>query len=185
MSNFSLQEIYRQKICPKLKKEFKLKSYLAVPNIKKVVVNIGIGDIAKDKKSLNKVINYLTALTGQKPTVRVAKKSIAEFKTRVGSPIGLKVTLRKRRAFSFLSKLFNIVLPRVRDFSGLSLAAFDGRGNYNLGLREQIIFPEVDYDKIDKIRGLEITIVTSCEEDKKAKRLLEELGMPFERSGHG
>lgn len=179
MSN--LQDKYRQQIVPKLQKEFGLKSPLAVPKILRVVINVGVGDAAKDKNVLKKVEEYLAALSGQKPAIRQAKKSIAEFRIRVGSPVGLMVTLRGRRAFDFLDKLFNIVLARVRDFKGVKNQAFDGRGNYTLGLREQIIFPEVEYDKIDRARGMEITIVTSSNNDEKAKRLLKELGMPFER----
>lgn len=172
---------YRQEIVPKLQKEFGFKNALAVPKIIKVVINIGVGDISRDENALKKSIDYLTALSGQKPLLTKAKKSIAEFKTRVGQAIGLKVTLRKRRAFEFLDKLFSLVLAKVRDFHGVKKSGFDNQGNYTLGLTEQIIFPEVKYDKIDRVRGLEITIVTSTKDSKQAKRLLEELGMPFEK----
>ena len=176
-----LLEKYRKQIIPKLKQEFKVKNLMAVPKIIKVVINIGVGEISSNKTALNKVGEYMSDLAGQKPLITKAKKSIAEFKTPVGSPIGLVVTLRKKRAFDFLDKLFSLVLPRVRDFKGVKKNAFDGRGNYTLGLTEQIIFPEVKYDKIDCVRGLEITIVTDAKDKQKAERLLEELGMPFEK----
>lgn len=176
-----LLEKYRKQIILKLKQEFKLKNPMAVPKILKVIINIGVGDISQDKNALNKVREYMADFTGQKPLITKAKKSIAEFKTRVGSPLGLVVTLRKQRAFDFLDKLFSLVLPRVRDFRGVKKNAFDDSGNYTLGLTEQIIFPEVKYDKIDRVRGMEITIVTNAKDKQKAKRLLEELGMPFEK----
>jgi len=174
-----LQQKYFKEIIPNLKKDLKVNSDLAVPRIIKMVINIGTGEISKDQPALAKTVNYFAALAGQKPVIRKAKKSIAEFKTRVGSPIGLVVTLRGRRAYEFLDKLFSIVLPRVRDFRGVNPKAFDGSGNYTLGLAEQTIFPEVEYDKIDKIRGMEITIVTNAKDNTKARKLLENLGMPF------
>ncbi len=176
-----LLQRYRQEIIPKLQKEFALANPLAVPRIIKVVINVGVGDISHDKTALKKVEDYLADLSGQKPLMTKAKKAIAEFKIRLGSPVGFVVTLRKKRAFDFLDKLFSLVLPRVRDFRGVKKAALDECGNYTLGLTEQIIFPEVKYDKIDRVRGLEITIVTNTKDKQKAKRLLEELGMPFEK----
>lgn len=176
-----LKQKYHQVIVPKLKKEFGCKADLAVPRMIKVVINIGIGEISRDETALKKTITYFTALAGQKPALRTAKKSIAEFKTRIGSPVGLVVTLRGDRAYDFLDRFFSLTLPRVRDFRGVSRKSFDGQGNYTLGLQEQIIFPEVEYDKIDKIRGMEITIVTNSQSQEKALRLLQELGMPFEK----
>jgi large subunit ribosomal protein L5 len=176
-----LLDKYRHQIVAKLKQEFGLKNPMAVPKITKVVINVGTGDITKDETAYKKVIEYMTALSGQKPLVTKAKKSIAEFKIREGSPVGLKVTLRKKRAFDFLDKLFSIVLPRERDFRGVKKSGFDGKGNYTLGLTEQTIFPEVKYDKIDRVRGMEITIVTNSQNSQKAKRLLEELGLPLEK----
>ena len=178
-----LFEKYKKEIALVLQKEFGEKNPLAVPKITKVTVNIGVGNLSKDKKGLEKAINYLTALTGQKPSIRTARKAIADFGVRKGSPIGLTVTLRRKRMYQFLDKLFSIVLPRVRDFQGVSRKSFDGRGNYTFGLKEQIIFPEVDYDKIDKVRGLEITIVINTDDNKKAARLLELMGMPFQKRG--
>lgn len=176
-----LEEKYQKEIIAVFQKEFNIKNSLAVPKIVKVVINVGIGQISSDKPAQEKAINVLAAITGQKPTIRKAKTAIAEFKIRRGTIVGLTVTLRKKRMYQFLDKLFTIVLPRVRDFQGLKRSAFDQQGNYTLGLKEQIIFPEVDYDKIDKIRGLEVTIVTSTKNKKQALRLLELLGMPFEK----
>jgi len=178
-----LEEKFQKLIIPKLKKEFNLKQDLAVPRIKKVVINIGVGEICRDEGALKKANEYLTALSGQKPSTRKSKKSIAEFKTRIGSPVGLVVTLRGRRAFEFLDRLINIVLPRVRDFRGVKNTAFDDQGNYTLALTEQTIFPEVQYDKIDKTRGMEISIVSNANNKVKARRLLEEFGMPFAKEG--
>jgi len=176
-----LKKTYQQKIVPRLLKELNLKNPWAVPRIEKVVINVGLGEAVADKGVIEKVAEVLKAITGQKPKITKARLSVSGFKLREGSPIGLAVTLRQDRMFHFLEKLFKIVFPRLRDFQGLSPKSFDGRGNYTLGLPEQTIFPEVDYDKIDKIRGLEITIVTSAESDEKAKLLLEKLGMPFEK----
>ncbi len=174
-----LQEKYNQTVVKTLQKEFGFTNTLAVPKLIKVVVNVGIGEISHDKQATEKARAVLAAMTGQQPSARMAKKAIAEFKTRQGDVVGLTVVLRGKRMYEFVDKLLNIVLPRERDFSGVKRDAFDGRGNYTLGLREQIIFPEVDYDKIDKVRGLEITIVTSASDKKQALRLLELLGMPF------
>lgn len=176
-----LYKRYQEEIRLELGKKLGKASLLAVPKIDKVVVNMGIGDIAKDKTMKEKAISSIIQLTGQRPESCVAKKAVAEFKTRKGDVIGLRVTLRRKRAYDFLDKLFSLVLPQVRDFQGLSLKGFDGCGNYSLGLAEQIIFPEVDYDTIDRIRGLEITIVTTSKEDKEAKKLLKALGMPFKK----
>jgi len=175
-------EQYRKKIAPKLAKKLGKKNLLAVPRIAKVIVNIGIGDIAKDKEKREKAINTLAAITGQRPQIRPAKKAIADFKIRQGDPIGLKVTLRGRRAYDFLQKLFTIVLPRIRDFQGVKRGSFDKQANYTLALTEQIVFPEADYDKIDRVRGMEITFATNTKDKKEARMLLEELGMPFEKN---
>lgn len=182
MSGNNLKQKYQKEIAPKLAKEFGLDNLLAVPKFKKVVVNIGIGEGAQDKNLLNSAAEDLAAITGQRPKICRAKKAIADFKIQKGDSIGLMVTLRGKRMYDFLEKLFKIILPRLRDFHGLSLKGFDGQGNYTLGLPEQTVFPEVDYGKITKVRGLEITIVTTGD-DKKSQRLLEELGMPFEKHG--
>jgi len=179
MSN--LRKKYQQEIVPKLTKEFGLKNILSTPKIEKVVVNIGIGEAAQDKNLLDLTTQYLATITGQRPKITRARKAIAGFKLKTGDPIGLMVTLRGERMYDFLEKLFKIVLPRLRDFQGVSLKSFDGRGNYNLGLSELTVFPEVEYGKISRVWGLEITIVTNAGGDEKAKRLLEELGMPFEK----
>jgi len=155
---------------------------MQVPKIEKVVVNIGLGEAVQNAKALDAASRDLAMITGQHPLVTRARKSIATFKLRKGMPIGLKVTLRGRRMYDFLDRLFNIALPRVRDFRGVSTDAFDGRGNYSLGIREQLIFPEIDYDKIDRVRGLEVTVVTTAETDEEARELLRLLGMPFRRT---
>lgn len=177
-----LQQKYQQQIIPQLVKDLKLENKLAAPRLKKIVVNIGIKEGATDKSALDKTSMWLMDITGQAPSRRKAKKSIATFKVRSGDLIGLTVTLRKARMYEFLDKLIAIVLPRVRDFRGVSPASFDGHGNYTLGFSEQIVFPEVDYSKIDKVRGLEVTLVTSAGDDKKAYKLLESLGIPFKRN---
>ncbi len=177
----NLEEKYRQEIRPKLAKEFALSNVLAVPAVVKVVLNIGLGQASQEKSLIEKSTEDLKVITGQKPRVNKARMAIAGFKIRKNDPIGLMVTLRGKRMYDFLEKFFKIVLPRLRDFKGVSNAGFDGRGNYNLGLSEQIVFPEIDYAKIDKIRGLQITMVTSARDDQKAKRLLEELGLLFEK----
>ena len=176
-----LKQKYEQKIRPELAKEFNFKSPLATPRLLKIVVNVGAKDIAKDKGLLEKIPRALADLTGQRPKVCQAKKSVAGFKLVRGDPIGLKATLRGEKMYDFLERLIKVALPRVRDFQGISLTSFDGQGNYTLGLAEHIVFPEADYDKLEKIFGLEITIVTNAGDDKKARRLLEELGMPFEK----
>jgi len=176
-----LQEYYRDECVPQMMQEFRYKSPMQVPRLKKVVVNIGLGEAIQNIKLLESASVELTAVTGQKPVVTRAKKSIAAFKLREGMPIGCMVTLRRSRMYYFLDKLMNVVLPRVRDFRGVSEKAFDGRGNYTLGIKEQIIFPEIEYDQIDKVRGMNITIVTSAPTDEEGKFLLKLLGMPFRR----
>lgn len=177
-----LKQKYEQKIRPKLAKEWNLKNPLAVPQVLKVVINMGAKEMAKDKGQVEKIAVGLAAISGQRPKVCSAKKSIAGFKLTKGDPIGLKVTLRKERMYDFLEKLFMAVLPRVRDFQGVSLKGFDGKGNYTLGIREHIVFPEIDYGKLEKIHGFEATIVTDAGDDEKGQRLLEKLGMPFEKT---
>lgn len=177
MSN--LKKKYTEEIKNKLQEELGIKNPLAVPRIKKVVVNMGVADAKESESVLEKSLTNITAITGQKPVVTKAKKSISAFKLTKGMPIGVMVTLRGDRMFAFLDKLFNIVLPKVRDFRGVSTTAFDKSGNYNLGVREQIIFPEVDYKNIDKQRGLQITINTTAKNIEEGKRLLELMGMPF------
>jgi large subunit ribosomal protein L5 len=174
-----LYELYKQEIIPTLMKKFKYRNIMEVPKIDRVVLNIGVGEATQNSKALDGAINDLTVISGQKPVVTRAKKSIAGFKLREGVPIGCKVTLRGERMYDFLDKLINLALPRVRDFRGVSPQAFDGRGNYSLGIKEQTIFPEIDYDKIDKIRGLEVVIVTTAKTDEEARELLKGMGMPF------
>lgn len=176
-----LMEYYRDECVPQMMQEFRYKSPMQVPRLKKVVVNIGLGEAIQNIKLLESASVELTAVTGQKPVVTRAKKSIAAFKLREGMPIGCMVTLRRSRMYFFLDKLMNVVLPRVRDFRGVSEKAFDGRGNYTLGIKEQIIFPEIEYDQIDKVRGMNITIVTSAPTDEEGKFLLKLLGLPFRR----
>lgn len=176
-----LKEKYEKEILPRLAKEWKLPNLLAVPRLVKVVINLSSSQMVKDRGYVERLSQELALISGQKPKVCPAKKSIAGFRLAQGDPIGLKVTLRRQRMYDFLEKLIKVALPRVKDFQGLDPKSFDGYGNYNLGLTEQIVFPEVDYGKIDKVRGLEITIVTSTNSDKRAQRLLEELGMPFKK----
>ena len=176
-----LKEYYRDECVPQMMQEFRYKSPMQVPRLKKVVVNIGLGEAIQNIKLLETASVELTAVTGQNPVVTRAKKSIAAFKLREGMPIGCMVTLRRGRMYYFLDKLMNVVLPRVRDFRGVSEKAFDGRGNYTLGIKEQIIFPEIEYDQIDKVRGMNITIVTSAPTDEEGKFLLKLLGLPFRR----
>jgi large subunit ribosomal protein L5 len=176
-----LKERYQKEITPALIKSLGLRNVMEVPRIKKVVINIGLGEALDNPKALDAAVIDLTAIAGQKPIITKARKSIANFKLREGRAIGTAVTLRGERMWAFLDRLMNIVLPRVRDFRGVSAESFDGRGNYTLGLREQIIFPEIEYDKVDKVRGMEITIVTTAESDDKAAALLQMLGMPFRK----
>jgi len=177
----NLKQQYKEKIAPLLMDEFNIVNIMGVPKITKVVVNIGLKEAAHDKGVLEKVKEQLVAISGQKPKVTCAKQSIAGFKVREGDPVGLAVTLRGKRMDDFITKLINIVLPRVRDFQGVSTKAFDVKGNYTLGISEQIVFPEIDYAKVDKIRGLEITFVTNGKDVKISRRLMELMGMPFEK----
>jgi large subunit ribosomal protein L5 len=174
-----LLEFYQKECVPKLMQEFRYTSPMQAPRLEKVVVNMGLGEAIQNIKLLDSAAQELATITGQKPVVTRARKSIAAFKLREGMPIGCMVTLRRSRMYNFMDKLVNVVLPRVRDFRGLSDKAFDGRGNYTLGIKEQIIFPEIDYDKIDKIKGMNITIVTTAQTDEEGKHLLKLLGMPF------
>jgi large subunit ribosomal protein L5 len=176
-----LQERYNTEIVPALRKAFDLKNIMQVPHIEKVVVNIGMGEAMDNPKALESAVSDLTIITGQRPVMTKARKSIANFKLREGRLIGTKVTLRGDRMWAFLDRLLSTALPRVRDFRGVSANAFDGRGNYTLGLRDQLIFPEIEYDKIDKLRGMEVTIVTTAKNDDQARVLLQMLGMPFSR----
>ncbi len=178
-----LKERYQQEVMPALMKELKLSNVMQAPRIKKVVVNIGLGEALDNAKALDAAVGDLNQITGQKPIVTKARMSIANFKLREGRAIGAKVTLRGERMWSFLDRLMNIALPRVRDFRGVSPDAFDGRGNYTLGFREQLVFPEIEYDKIDKLRGLEVTIVTTATNDDHGRVLLQKLGMPFRKEG--
>jgi large subunit ribosomal protein L5 len=179
-----LQDYYNQEIVPALMRSLNIKNVMEVPRINKIVVNIGVGEALDNAKALDAAVADLTQITGQKPIITRARKSIAAFKLREGRSIGVKVTLRGDRMWSFLDRLINIALPRVRDFRGVSSDAFDGRGNYTMGLREQLVFPEIDYDKIDKLRGLEVSIVTSAHTDEEGRQLLELLGMPFRKEGY-
>jgi large subunit ribosomal protein L5 len=174
-----LFEQYKQEITPKLMEKFAYKNVMQVPKLEKVIINVGVGEAIQNPKALDGAVSDLMIITGQKPVITKAKKSIAGFKLREGMPIGCKVTLRGERMYDFINRLINIVLPRVRDFRGVSPQAFDGRGNYSLGIKEQTIFPEIEYDKIDKIRGLEVIIVTSAKTDEEARELLKSMGMPF------
>ncbi len=176
-----LRDKYQNEVVAALQKELNLSNVMEVPRVTKVVVNIGMGEALDNPKALDAAVSDLTKITGQKPVITKARKSIAAFKLREGRAIGTMVTLRGDRMWSFLDRLMNIVLPRVRDFRGISAEAFDGRGNYTLGLREQIIFPEIEYDKVDKVRGMEITVVTTAKSDDQARKLLELLGMPFRK----
>jgi large subunit ribosomal protein L5 len=176
-----MKERYQSEVVPALLKDLNLDNVMRVPKIQKIVLNIGLGEAMDNPKALDAASADLVAITGQKPVITKARVSIANFKLREGRSIGAKVTLRGERMWAFLDRLINVVLPRVRDFRGISRDAFDGRGNYTLGLREQLIFPEIEYDKIDKIRGLEITIVTTARTDDHAAAMLEMLGMPFRK----
>ena len=176
-----LYDFYRQECVPKMMQEFRYKSSMQVPKLEKIVVNLGMGEAIQNIKLLDSASVELTAITGQKPVITRAKRSIAAFKLREGMPIGCMVTLRRGRMYDFFDKLVNVVLARVRDFRGLSGKSFDGRGNYTLGIKEQIIFPEIDYDKIDKVKGMNITIVTSAPTDEEGRQLLALMGMPFRK----
>ena len=174
-----LRERYRQEIVPTLVREFSYTSPMAAPRLEKIVINVGLGEAIQNAKALDAASSDVATITGQKPVITKAKKSIAAFKVRAGMPIGIMVTLRGERMYEFLDRLISVALPRVRDFQGVSPNSFDGRGNYNIGLREQLIFPEIEYDKIDKLRGLQVTIATTARNDEEARRLLQLMGMPF------
>lgn len=176
-----LYEKYKNVVVPAMIEKFNYKSVMQVPKIEKIVVNMGVGDAIQNAKALEDAVNELTLITGQKPVVTKAKKSIASFKVREGMKIGCKVTLRGERMYDFLDRLVSISLPRVRDFAGVSKSAFDGRGNYTLGIKEQLIFPEIDYDKVNKVRGMDIVIVTTANSDEEGRELLSQLGMPFKK----
>ncbi|TDT50422.1 50S ribosomal protein L5 [Fonticella tunisiensis] len=174
-----LREKYEKEVVPALREKFGYKSIMEVPRLEKVVINMGVGDAKDNPKLLDAAVNDLATITGQKPVVTRAKKSIANFKVRQGMPIGVKVTLRSSKMYEFVDKLVNVALPRVRDFKGVSNKAFDGRGNYSLGIKEQLIFPEIEYDKVEKLRGMDIIFVTTAKTDEEARELLRLLGMPF------
>jgi large subunit ribosomal protein L5 len=174
-----LRDKYAKEVAPALLKEFELKNSMAVPRLEKVVINMGVGEATQNAKLLDPAVNELSAITGQKAVVTKAKKSIAAFKVREGMPIGAMVTLRGDRMYEFLDRLINVALPRVRDFRGVSSKSFDGRGNYTLGLKDQLIFPEIDYAKVEKMKGMNITIVTTARNDEQARALLKHMGMPF------
>ena len=174
-----LMEKYTEEISPALMKEYKYQSTMQIPKLNKIVINIGVGEAVQDIKTLDGALEDLNVITGQKPVVRRAKKAISNFKLRTGMPVGCKVTLRRNRMYEFLDRLFNFAIPRIRDFRGVPGRSFDGHGNYTLGIKEQLIFPEIDYDKIDKTRGMDITFVTSAGNDEEAKALLKAFGLPF------
>ena len=176
-----LQELYREKIVPELKRSLGLENTMEVPRILKITVNMGVGEAVADKKVMDAAVADMTKITGQKPAITKAKKSVATFKVRDGQAIGCKVTLRGARMYEFLDRLVNIAIPRIRDFRGISARSFDGRGNYSLGVREQIIFPEIQYDQIDQIRGMDITISTTAGDDKRGRALLEAFNFPFRK----
>ena len=172
---------YKNAVVASLMEKFNYKSIMEVPKVEKIVISMGVGDATSNAKNLEKAVEELTLISGQKPVVTTAKKSIAGFRLREGMPIGTKVTLRGERMYDFLDKLVTVSLPRVRDFRGISKKSFDGRGNYTLGVKEQLIFPEIDYDRVDKVRGMDIVIVTTAKSDEEAKELLTQLGMPFQK----
>jgi len=179
-----LKTRYLEEIRPRLVERFGYSSYMQAPKIEKITLNMGLGDAKTDSKVLDNATEQLATIAGQKPNLRRARKSIAQFKVREGMPVGLSVTLRRERAYEFLDRLMSVAIPRIRDFRGLKPTAFDGRGNYSVGIREQIIFPEIDYDAIDQVRGLDVTITTSAQTDAEAYALLEAFGMPFSREGN-
>ena len=177
-----LKKRYQDEVVPALQKEFGYANLMQVPRLSKIVVNIGLGEAIQNAKALDAAVGDLTQITGQKPIVTRAKRSIAQFRLRTGMPIGAKVTLRGQRMYDFLERTMRIALPRIRDFRGISRSSFDGRGNFSLGLREQLVYPEIDYDKIDRLRGMEISIVTTAKTDEEGLKLLQLLGMPFQAS---
>jgi large subunit ribosomal protein L5 len=177
-----LKEVYRQEVAPALMKEFGYKNIMRVPRLEKIVLNMGLGEALQNPRALDSASDDVATITGQKPVITRAKRSIANFKVREGNPIGLMVTVRGDRMYEFFDRMVNAALPRIRDFRGVSTKAFDGRGNFSLGIREQLIFPEIDYDKIDRIRGMQVTFITTATSDEEGKRLLQLMGMPFSRS---
>lgn len=178
-----MQDKYRNEVVPELMKQFELKNVMQVPRVEKVVINMGVGTAVQDPKTLDGAVKDLTAITGQKPVITRAKKSIAAFKIRAGMRIGCKVTLRGARMWYFLDKLFNVTIPRIRDFGGINPNSFDGHGNFAMGLKEQLVFPEIEYDNIDRIRGMDIIITTTAPNDEQARGLLKALGLPFRQPG--
>ena len=178
-----LKEFYVDEGASKLKEALNLENVMQVPRLEKVVVNVGVGDALENSKALDETVRDVETITGQKPVVSKARKNVANFKLRVGDPIGVSVTLRGNRMWAFLDRLMNVALPRVRDFRGVSPHSFDGRGNYTLGLREQLVFPEIDYDQVDHVRGIGVSIITSAEDDEAGRELLRVLGMPFKEEG--
>ena len=174
-----LKDYYRQEVAPALMKRFSYKSVMQIPKLEKIVINVGAGEAKENSKVIDSVISDLSTITGQKPMVTTAKKSVANFKVRAGMKIGAKVTLRGDRMYEFMDRFFNVALPRVRDFRGINPNSFDGRGNYNMGVREQIIFPEIEYDKIDQVRGMDICFVTTAKTDEESRELLKLMGAPF------
>lgn len=177
-----LNDKYLEEVIPAMQAKFKYKSVMQIPRLEKVVVNMGVGDVKENPKAMDSAVNDMTIITGQKPIITKAKKSIANFKLRQGMDIGCKVTLRADKMYYFVDKLFNTALPRVRDFRGVSQNSFDGRGNYTLGVKDQLIFPEIEYDKVDKVRGMDIVFVTTAKTDEEGRELLKLLGMPFRQS---
>ncbi len=178
-----LKERYRNEVAPRLRERFGLRNPMDVPRLEKVVINVRVGGAVSDPRLIDKAVEDVTIISGQKPVVTKARRSIAAFKLRQGMPIGVKVTLRGDRMYEFVDKLFNIALPRIKDFKGVSERALDGRGNLNLGIKEQLIFPEIEYDKVDKIRGLDVTLVTTAPDDEQARELLRGLGLPLREAG--
>ena len=176
-----LKEFYKQEVAPKLMNKFSYKNVMQIPKLEKVVINVGAGEARDNSKVIDAIIRDLSLITGQKPVVCTAKKSVANFKVREGMKIGVKVTLRGEKMYEFVDRFFNLALPRVRDFRGINPNAFDGRGNYSVGIKEQLIFPEIDYDKIDKVRGMDICFVTTANTDEEARELLTLMGAPFEK----
>tara|TARA_A100001037_G_C15132001_1_gene629161 strand:- start:1662 stop:2219 length:558 start_codon:yes stop_codon:yes gene_type:complete len=182
MMDARLQTLYENDVMPALKSRFEYKNVMQIPRMEKVVLNIGVGEAVQNSKAIEGAVDDLGRIAGQRPSIRRAKRSVSNFKLREGMPIGCSVTLRRDQMWEFLDRFFNFAVPRIRDFRGLSVNSFDGRGNYSLGIREQIIFPEIDYDKIDQVRGLNVTFVTSANTDEEALELLRALGMPFEQA---
>jgi large subunit ribosomal protein L5 len=174
-----LLEYYRKEIVPVMLREFSYRNVMEVPRLHKIMVNVGVGEAIQNARALDAVVSDLRLITGQQPVIRRAKRSVAAFKLRTGMPVGVTVTLRGLRMYEFLDRLVNITLPRIRDFRGVSAKSFDGRGNYSLGLREQLVFPEINYDEVDKVRGMEVTIITTARTDAEGKALLTKMGMPF------